>query len=541
MNNLKIITRLLLGFGLVLVLLVGIGGGGIWSLVRADRGMEKITEHYKGVEYSQRVRANMNQMRRFEKDIFLNIESPEKVAKYKKQFDETAEHFNKRFEALSKLASDPKEQELIADLKQNSVIYLKGFSGVFEQIVRGEIKSKDAANQQMEPFKAATHKTETLSITLAEKFSKDAEEELVAGNHSRKSAMSLMAVMLAVAISAALFICFAISRSIIVPVNILATQADKLAEGDLTVEISGDSADEVGKLARSFKRMALNLNKTVTGIGQISSQVAAASTQLQATAEHIATGVEKVASQTNTVATASEEMSATSTDIARNCTLVADAVKKTTESAHIGVNVVQETITGMGTIADRVRQTATTIAALGARSDQIGEIVGTIEDIADQTNLLALNAAIEAARAGEQGRGFAVVADEVRALAERTTKATREIGEMIKAIQRDTGEAVNAMEEGVREVEKGAKSSQSSGHALADILDRINDVSIQINQISTAAEEQTATTSQVASNLQQVTEVVHQTARDSEETAVAAGQLSRQAHDMQALVKQFKI
>jgi methyl-accepting chemotaxis protein len=202
---------------------------------------------------------------------------------------------------------------------------------------------------------------------------------------------------------------------------------------------------------------------------------------------------------------------------------------------------VQETITGMNIIADRVRQTSRTIEALGSRSEQIGDIVGTIEDIADQTNLLALNAAIEAARAGEQGRGFAVVADEVRALAERTTKATREIGEMIKAIQNETREAVKAMEEGVNEVEKGATSSQKSGLALEEILGRINEVSMQVNQIATAAEEQTATTGEVTSNIQQITEVVHQTARGAEETASAAAQLAEQAQGLQNLVRQFKL
>ncbi len=541
MNNLKIITRLLLGFGLLIALLIGIGGSGIWNMVRMDREVENITSHYQGVEYSQRVRANINQMRRFEKDIFLNIESPEKVAKYKKQYDETVERFNKRFEQLSKLESDAKEQAIIGEIKENSGSYLKGFNGVYDQIVRGEIKTKDAANQQMESFKPATHKTETLAVTLAEKYSKDAEEALRMGSASRKTAMSLMAVTLVVAIAVGLFICFAISRSIIAPVNILTKQADKLAEGDLTVQIDCNSTDEIGQLACSFQRMSQSLRTTIAGIGQISSQVAAASTELQATAEQIATGAEEVASQTNLVATSSEEMSATSSDIAHNCSFAADAVQNTTESARSGAQVVQETIAGMNTIADRVRQASTTIAALGSRSDQIGEIVGTIEDIADQTNLLALNAAIEAARAGEQGRGFAVVADEVRALAERTTRATREISEMIKAIQRDTGDAVNAMEEGVKEVEKGAVSSHKSGQALEEILDRIHDVSLQINQISTAAEEQTATTKEIASNLLQVTDVVHQTARGSEETASAAGQLSKQAHDMQTLVSQFRV
>jgi methyl-accepting chemotaxis protein len=155
----------------------------------------------------------------------------------------------------------------------------------------------------------------------------------------------------------------------------------------------------------------------------------------------------------------------------------------------------------MRKIADRVQNTARTVDSLGERSDQIGAIVATIEDIADQTNLLALNAAIEAARAGEMGRGFAVVADEVRALAERTTKATREIGEMIKAIQSETKSAVAAMNQGVQEVEAGTHDAERSGAALEQILAEIDAVTDQVKQISTAAEEQSATTGEITDNM----------------------------------------
>jgi methyl-accepting chemotaxis protein len=195
----------------------------------------------------------------------------------------------------------------------------------------------------------------------------------------------------------------------------------------------------------------------------------------------------------------------------------------------------------MERIASRVSDAAKTVEDLGARSDQIGQIIGTIEDIADQTNLLALNAAIEAARAGEQGRGFAVVADEVRALAERTTCATREIGTLIKAIQNETKGAVAAMEEGVVEVERGTESSVKSGAALEMILAQIYDVSVQVNQIATAAEEQSATTCEITTNISQITAMVDSTVRAAAETTATSSQLSRESGRLQQLVSQFKI
>ncbi len=541
LDNLKIVTRLLIGFGLVLTLLLGTGGGGVWSMQKMSYTTERLKLEYKTVVYSQQLLTYIHKLRRFEKDIFLNIDSPEKIVADKKQYDEVVEQYNKRFKDLTGVATEPKEKELMSEIKKNSSIYLSGFNGLFAKIRRGEVTDKEEADRLMGAFKEATHQSEILIAELAEINSKCVDLVLAESATTRNTVMAVLALLIVTALAAAIFICFATARSIIVPLEILTRQADQLADGDLTITIGYDSHDEVGQLAGSFQRMAESLRKSISHLSETSSQVTASSIQLQSTAAQIAISAEEVAAQTHSVATASEEMSATSIEIARNCCIAAEAARSTADSAHAGAKVVQETITVMNTIAQRVRQTSTTIGAVGVRSEQIGAIIGAIEEIADQTNLLALNAAIEAARAGEQGRGFAVVADEVRALAERTTKATREISVMIKAIQRESGEAVAAMEVGVEEVENGALSSQKSGQALGRILERINEVSLQIDQIATAAEEQTATTRDISANIHQVTHVVHQAAHGAEETANAAVQLAGQAHEMQNQVRGFKL
>jgi methyl-accepting chemotaxis protein len=291
----------------------------------------------------------------------------------------------------------------------------------------------------------------------------------------------------------------------------------------------------------ALKKMTENLRTMIIQVSETSTQIAAASNQLHSTSEQIATGAEEVVAQAGNVATAGEEMAATSGDIAQNCQMVADGAQRAALSASNGSEVVENTINVMGLIAAKVQETAVTVESLGTRSDQIGNIIGTIEDIADQTNLLALNAAIEAARAGEQGRGFAVVADEVRALAERTTRATKEIGDMIKTIQKETKGAVAAMEQGVKQVEEGTMEAARSGDALRDILEQVNAVAMQVSQIATAAEEQTATTGEISSNMQQITQVVHQTSQGAQESATAAAQLSGNAEELQRLVTQFKL
>jgi methyl-accepting chemotaxis protein len=349
--------------------------------------------------------------------------------------------------------------------------------------------------------------------------------------------IALLLVSLAIAAGVGLWIVNSITK----PLNAAVQTADRIAERDLTVAVAGIDGTETGQLMAAMSNMVAHLRDIVTQTTDISSSIATSSTELHATSEEIATGAEQVAYQTQTVATASEQMSATSNEIAQNCHAAARNSQQASSAAETGALVVAQTVEVMNRIAERVNATSRTVESLGARSDQIGAIVGTIEDIADQTNLLALNAAIEAARAGEQGRGFAVVADEVRALAERTTKATREISEMIKAIQAETKGAVTAMEEGVREVKQGTEEAAKSGSALQEILDQINAVSMQVNQIATAAEEQTATINDITGNITQISDVVQRTAKGSQDSSVAAAQLASLSDDLSTLVTQFKV
>ena len=325
------------------------------------------------------------------------------------------------------------------------------------------------------------------------------------------------------------------------PLEAIVNAMEKAAAGDLSVRIKVTGSGEIPRLANAFNTMLQDINNAMRKFFSVADLVRDSVSLVQNTTAALADASEEVALQAGTIATASEEMSATSSDIARNCLYAAENSQQATDQTTSGAQIVRSSALVMENIAQRVMQSSTTVESLGQRSDQIGAIVGTIEDIADQTNLLALNAAIEAARAGEMGRGFAVVADEVRALAERTTRATKEIAGMIKTIQAETQSAVGSMYEGVEQVKKGTTETTRSGEALEDILNKINELSMQISQIATAAEEQTATTSEITSNIQMITEVVNRNVENARGTTEATTKLAHQVDELHQLVGRFKL
>jgi methyl-accepting chemotaxis protein len=539
----KIKTRITLGFSLITIILLVIGIVGYWGVDKMENILVLIVDQdAKTVEYAQRMRANIVGLRRYEKDIFLNLQSADKVSEYRKKWDETLERVNKRLDALDKLLKEPKDKEQLAVMKTELSSYIAGFNIVYGRIKSNEIKTSDEANKAISEYKEATHKLEAQTQSFAEAMDKRLEEMKKDASGLEKKILTTLATIGILAILLAIGISTAVSLSISKPLKVLLDRFTDIAhgEGDLTKRLDTSGHDEITEVSKQFNLFVETLEKLISNAATISTHVAASAAVIQAASQNMSRGVESAAAQATSVATAGEEMSATSSDIAQNCSMAADSSQHTNQLASEGGTVIQDTVEGMTRIADRVKSTATAIESLGVRSDQIGTIVGTIEDIADQTNLLALNAAIEAARAGEQGRGFAVVADEVRALAERTTRATREIGEMIKAIQKETKIAVETMNEGVSEVAKGTEDAARSGEALQAILQQVSEVTNQIHQIATAAEEQTATTSEISSNIHMITSIFSKTAQTSHETSNEAGKLNKLSEELQDTVKRFK-
>jgi methyl-accepting chemotaxis protein len=315
----------------------------------------------------------------------------------------------------------------------------------------------------------------------------------------------------------------------------------KFSEGDLTVNLNVTSDDEIGKLYAGFNKAVSNIKEMMKKIKYAIESTANASSQISISTEEIAAGAMEQSAQTSEVATAVEEMSRTIFENTKNTSYAAATAKDSGDKAIKGGKVVEETIEGMNKIALVVKKSAETVYELGKNSDKIGDIVQVINDIADQTNLLALNAAIEAARAGEQGRGFAVVADEVRKLAERTTKATKEIATMIKEIQHDTLDAVESIKQGTTEVERGKEKANLAGEVLKEIVEGAKKVSDIVDQVATAGEEQSSTVEEISKNIEAINNVTHEASNGIQHIAHAAEDLNKLTSELQNLFANFKL
>ncbi|MBC8414016.1 MAG: methyl-accepting chemotaxis protein [Nitrospira sp.] len=350
-----------------------------------------------------------------------------------------------------------------------------------------------------------------------------------------------LSLILVITLGITIVVLSRISSNIATPMNQLLDAFRKMANGDLTQKVSAKSHDEVGELAYTFNETSQKLNNMLHSVALHSENVASAASQLSTSAKNIADNSNEQSDKTTIAASSMDELNSSFLSVAQNTVNAATSAKDATTLATEGGSIVEQTTSRMNKIADTVKDSARKIEALGERSEQIGQIIQVINDIAGQTNLLALNAAIEAARAGEQGRGFAVVADEVRKLAERTTAATYEISEMIKGIQNDTESAVKTMQNGTKEVEVGVDLASKAADSLHQIVTSIQSVTDMIDNIATAAEEQSATGDEVAGNIESVTETTKMTAAAAKLSSEATQSLDNLAQELRHLVSGFKL
>lgn len=330
-------------------------------------------------------------------------------------------------------------------------------------------------------------------------------------------------------------------EEISVPLNEAGSVLSELTSGNLGARAYGQYNGEFENLKSNINYLSETLEQVIRSVVESVNNTASTANQLSQTADNMSAAAHEQSSQTDDVASAVEEMTVTIAENAQSSVRTQHVAERNGQIANEGGEVVGQTISKMKEIASIVEHSAKNIEKLGQSSKEIGEIISVIEDIADQTNLLALNAAIEAARAGEQGRGFAVVADEVRKLAERTTDATKQIASMIKGIQADTQAAVTEMKQGNSEVQQGISLADKAGNSLKQILESSNEVYQMISQISAASEEQSATSEQISKNVVAISRVVADSALQIEEIAKSSEDLSRQTNLLTEILSQFRL
>ena len=346
---------------------------------------------------------------------------------------------------------------------------------------------------------------------------------------------SLLAMLLAVA--ATLFLL----RRKLRPLSDLLRQAEALGAGDLSARLTVSSNDEIGQLARSFNQMGEALSTMVAHIRSASEQVSGRARSLAGLSSGACEGMEQQSGEITSMAGAVEEFSATSMNIADNMAGTERMARDNAEHTRVGRSAMNEASASLRQIADALGGTAEVMDTLGARSQEIGGIVGVITAIAEQTNLLALNAAIEAARAGEQGRGFAVVADEVRGLAARTRSATDEISGMIGSIQQQTGHAISTLQQGNRLMQEGLERNVKVADALAQIDQQSRDAGEQFAAISAATQEQSSTATLLSRNLQSIAQANSEQHDVANELATTARELEGLAAQLRQEVDRFRV
>ncbi|WP_223881929.1 methyl-accepting chemotaxis protein [Niallia endozanthoxylica] len=482
-------------------------------------------------------------------------------------FNEAYEQYQETSKILDSIITHPTAKGMLQELNQIQQEYYQ-FSEVVFQLKEDE--TGEYANlistQGREIVKRFDQKIQEFT-EYQQRLLDNGNKETTA---AVQSSMNIVLVLGIIAMAVGVMIAVYIGRMISKPVVAIAEAVEKMASGDLTTEeIKVRNKDEIGDLAHSFNQMTISLREMIRQVGSNAEQVAASAQQLTASAEqtsqateHIASAMQEVAvgvdNQVQSVEETSQtisEMSIGIQQVANHAHSVSSSAIDASEKALEGGQAIKSAVEQMNSINQTVNGLSEVIGGLGERSKEIGQIIGAITDIAAQTNLLALNAAIEAARAGEHGRGFAVVADEVRKLAEQSAGSAQKISQLISAIQGETNKAVESMDVAAKEVFLGIGIVNTAGQSFRQIEGSINEVTIQIQEISSAVQEMAAGSEQIVQSMQFITEVSESTSSGTqgvsaateeqlaamEEISSSANALSTMAVDLQMLIGKFKI
>ncbi len=486
---------------------------------------------------AREINSGMLTLRHNEKDFIARNQ-----LKYHKEFNN---NYNKLQDKISLLVSvldkDGVESKDVDSLHETFKEYKNKFDQVVEKYKTIDPTSKDGLYSALSKegllgdLRSTVHKTETYLKNINQELEQHIEDKIT--SNKIFSIIFLSVITLGIT-----FFIFLVMKGILSTLGHLRnTMEDIERNNNLTIRAEVETKDEIGLMAGSLNNMLEKFEALVQQISSSSAQLATASEEVSSVALESANHITRQRTDIDMVATAMNQMSATVQEVAGSAESAAGAANSANNEAQSGSTIVKDTANAIAQLASEVDSASAVIHQLETDSEDIGSILDVIKNIAEQTNLLALNAAIEAARAGEQGRGFAVVADEVRTLASRTQESTHEIEEKITKLQTGSKHAVEEMEKGSEQAKNGEQQAKEAAESLEAITRAVSTINEMNTQIASAAEQQSATANEMNRNIVNISEVSELTSQGSEQTTTAANELAKLASDLQQLVNQFKI
>ena len=512
-------TKLLICFSVILLLSCIVSGLSIKAMYSsiniAAVLQDKISDNY-------RVAARVSETLERANESMIRYLTPNNQTDANKRSLESA--LSDLTNAVNAVNPEPEIQADLAELKEHQQEYV--------QIYNNDITSLIKSHRPYEALEVYLNVIAPLTSNMKEHVDKITGYRLEYVETISQDLIQTTTLMMVIALTIgqiilSLIISFSIASYIQRAIKQQCDAASALSDGEFTYHFKDSTSDEFGELNDSMKQMASKLRKTLSHVVELSEDIQVSMKNVEKSSSDICDAMTDTESQAITVAASSDEMVATTADIAKNC---ADAAKSSQDSSsltHQGMDSVNNSANSILEQYEKMKHNASTIQTLVDQAQKIGSIVGTIDEIAAQTNLLALNAAIEAARAGEAGRGFAVVADEVRALATRTTSSTQEIRGMVDRIQTETTRATEAMQANLDNMSNVASNTSHVQETLSNALNFVNEVNSQITQIATAAEQQTSTSTEISNNMQRITHASSQVsslAHNAREISVSTAQ-----------------
>jgi methyl-accepting chemotaxis protein len=539
-NQMQIKTRFYVLIGFSALMLIWVGATGLSGMAASNDAVATVyNEHLVAIDRLNEIRNNQMQINitlgaaRMETDPFEIVAQTDKLGGMIFRI----ENLMKEYEART-LAAD--ERTLYDAFVQARLAFGRtGVMPMIDLLQREQFSAADALRKKtLEP----TYAKASAAIDALLKYQVDhakAQYEEASAYAAKVRIISIGSIVagLVLSVFAGLFIARAITEG----VARLVAAANKMSSGDLTARIEISGGCELGQVARAFNTMAEDFSSLLGQVQRAAAEAAATSVQVAETADAVSQASHAQSGAAAEAATAADSLDRSNESLVTSSEQAAVAAEDTRGLATHGQSVVNQAADGIRSIAATFSTSARLVDALGQRSQQIGQIVDVIKEIADQTNLLALNAAIEAARAGEQGRGFAVVADEVRKLAERTSQATSEISEMIAAIQGETHQAVSNMESGSRQIDTGLELARQAGEALQNINDSIRGVAEMIRAAAAATHAQADTSREISGRVDSIARMAAENSQAVAGTTASTRTLRELADQMQVLVSRFRI